>query len=269
MSHHRVSSTELTRPSRHIFLSPHYDDIALSSGGTASLLAAAGRKPEIALLFGSEPDLSQSLTPFAEHMHEGWGLSTAEVVRDRRAEEAAASAILGTTDEYLPFHDAIYRRDYYDSQEKLFAATDPREASLPAEIVSALGLSDEAKGDTRIYAPLAVGFHVDHQTTYLAAKQLAGAGWEVWLYEDVPYALLAGSRQRRLDVIGDEVAAGPSVDITDAWSAKLNAIMCFPSQLPTIFDYVGVGPTRDAIDDALRGYAAEGEILVERFWMFA
>lgn len=268
MSHHRVSSTELTRPSRHIFLSPHYDDIALSAGGSARLLTAADRKPEIALLFGSEPDLSQPLTPFAEQMHDGWGLSTAQVVQDRRAEEAAASAILGTTDEYLPFHDAIYRQDYYDSQEKLFAVPDPREADLPARIIAALELADSAKGDTRIYAPLAVGFHVDHQVTYLAAKQLATAGWEVWLYEDVPYALRAGSRQHRLDAIEGEVAAGLSVAIDDVWTAKLDAIMCFPSQLPTIFDYVEVGATRGEIDAALRGYAAEGESLVERFWVF-
>lgn len=269
MSHHRVSSTELTRPARHIFLSPHYDDIALSAGGTARLLAEAGRSPEIALLFGSEPDLSTPLTPFAEQMHEGWGLSTAQVVRDRRAEEAGASAILGTTDEYLPFHDAIYRGDYYDSNEVLFDAPNPQEAGLPAEIVAALNLGADAKSDTRIYAPLAIGFHVDHQTTYVAAQQLANAGWEVWLYEDVPYALLPGSRQRRLDAVEGQIVAGPSVDIAESWSAKLDAIMCFPSQLPTIFDYVGVGATRDEIDGALRGYAAEGEAIVERFWVFS
>jgi LmbE family N-acetylglucosaminyl deacetylase len=268
VSHHPVSAAELTRPARHIFLSPHYDDIALSAGGTARLLAAAGRAPEIALLFGNEPDLAQPLTPFAEQMHEGWGLSTAQVVQDRRAEEAAASAILGTTDAYLPFHDAIYRHDFYDSQEKLFDTPDPREAALPGEIVSALGLGDDAKKETRIYAPLAIGFHVDHQTTYLAAKQLSAAGWEVWLYEDIPYALLAGSRQRRLDAVAEEVIAGPSIDISYAWTAKLDAIMCFPSQLPTIFDYVNVAPTRDAIDTALHTYAKEGDSSVERFWVF-
>lgn len=269
MSHHRVSSTELTRPSRHIFLSPHYDDIALSAGGTARLLASAGREPVIALLFGSEPDLSQPLTPFAEGMHVGWGLNTAEVVRDRRAEEAAASAILGTTDEYLPFHDAIYRRDYYDSEEKLFDITNPKEADLPGEIVSALELGREASIDTRIYAPLSVGFHVDHQTTFEVAKQLAEAGWEVWLYEDVPYALLPGSKQRRIDAVEGLVQAGPSVAIDDAWDAKMNAIMCFPSQLPTIFDYVEVGANREEITRALQSYAAEGDALVERFWVFS
>jgi LmbE family N-acetylglucosaminyl deacetylase len=269
VSHHPVSAAELTRPARHIFLSPHYDDIALSAGGTARALAAAGRSPEIALLFGSEPDLSQPLSPFAEQMHEGWGLSTAQVVRDRRAEESAASAILGTTDAYLPFHDAIYRRDFYDSQDKLFDKPDAREAQLPGDIVAALGLTGTVTSDVRIYAPLAIGFHVDHQTTYLAARQLSAAGWEVWLYEDIPYALLAGSRQRRIDAVAGEVIAGPSVDISAAWSAKLDAIMCFPSQLPTIFDYVGVGATRDEIDGSLRGYAAEGEAIVERFWVFS
>ncbi len=225
MSHSRVSSNDVSRPTRHVFLSPHYDDIALSAGGAARLAAVAGRTPEIALIFGSEPDLSQPLTPFAEQMHDGWGLSTAQVVRDRRAEESAASAILGTTDVYLPFHDAIYRHDYYDSQEKLFAVPDPREAELPAAIAAALNLDERAKAETRIYAPLAIGFHVDHQTVFSSAQQLAAAGWDVWLYEDVPYALLPGSKQRRLDEISEIVTPGPSVDIGTAWDAKLEPMV--------------------------------------------
>ncbi len=269
MSHARVSINEVTRPTRHVLLSPHYDDIALSAGGAARLAAAAGRAPEIALIFGSEPDLSQPLTPFAEQMHEGWGLSTAQVVRDRRAEESAASAILGTTDVYLPFHDAIYRHDYYDSQEKLFAVPDPREADLPAAIAAALNLDEAAKAETRIYAPLSIGFHVDHQNVFASARQLAADGWEVWLYEDIPYALLPGSKKRRLDAVSGIVNPGPAVDIGAAWDAKLDAIMCFPSQLPTIFDYVDVGSSRDEISAALREYAADGDALVERYWVFA
>ena len=36
----------LTRPRRHLFLSPHYDDIPLSAGATVRLLANRGLRPE-------------------------------------------------------------------------------------------------------------------------------------------------------------------------------------------------------------------------------
>src|SRR5918999_4937053 len=83
-------------PSRHLFLSPHYDDVALSCGGLAALLGRNGRAPEVALLFGAEPDPARPLTPFARWQHENWGLDAAGAIAARRAEEACAAAILGT-----------------------------------------------------------------------------------------------------------------------------------------------------------------------------
>ena len=67
---------ELMKPAKtwHRFLSPHYDDIALSCGGTVALLARSGLAPEIAIVFGDEPDPSQPLTPFAAMQHAEWGL---------------------------------------------------------------------------------------------------------------------------------------------------------------------------------------------------
>ncbi|MEZ4497719.1 MAG: hypothetical protein R2845_13310 [Thermomicrobiales bacterium] len=65
----RNYSAHVLAPERHIFLSPHYDDIALSAGGTAALVASAGKQADIALVFGSEPDPSQPLSVFAEEMH--------------------------------------------------------------------------------------------------------------------------------------------------------------------------------------------------------
>ena len=69
-----IAIDELTGPERHLFLSPHYDDIALSCGGTAALLARAGRDPEVALIFGDHPDPAAPLTPFAQRCtgNGGW-----------------------------------------------------------------------------------------------------------------------------------------------------------------------------------------------------
>ena len=53
------------------------------------------------------------------------------------------------------------------------------------------------------------------------------------------------------------------------WDQKIDAILRYPSQLETVFlQYVGVGTTREEIDEALSSYAARAGdgAMVERFW---
>jgi hypothetical protein len=46
------------------------------------------------------------------------------------------------------------------------------------------------------------------------------------------------------------------VDVSANWTRKIDAIMAYPSQLPTIFgQYVGIGSTREAIDEAMATFA--------------
>lgn len=264
------SPSELTRPDRHIFLSPHYDDIALSCGGTAATLAAAGRTPEVALIFGDHPDPAQPMTAFAESMHRQWGMSAAEVIAGRRAEESVASMALGTCDRFLPFRDAIYRGERYLSDEDLFGTVHSEESAIPVQIIEHLRLCTDGAPSTRVYAPLAIGSHVDHQHAYLAGLELIRRGWEVWFYEDLPYALRPENVNARQPVLASEgVTPGPAIDVQSAWGRKIDAIMAYPSQLATIFEqYVGIGSTRSAIDEAMRAYAKDaGEgIAAERFW---
>ena len=270
MSDPMLAAADVTAPQRHLFLSPHYDDIALSAGGAAALAAGSGRQADIALIFGSEPDHSQPLTDFAESMHRGWGMSSADVIAGRRAEEAAASKILGTADHFLPFHDAIYRGANYLNNEQLFARPAAGDSGLPEAIAASLGLDGATPGSVRIYAPLASGFHVDHQIAFEASRLLAAAGHEVWLYEDLPYSLKPERLRARLDDLDGQVMVAGVVDVSDVWETKIDAIMAYPSQLPTIFDYVGVGHTREAIDVALGDYARArgGGVTAERYWRF-
>jgi LmbE family N-acetylglucosaminyl deacetylase len=255
-----IADDVLAAPADHLFLSPHYDDIALSAGATVRRLADLGRHPETLIVFGSEPDPDIDLSPFASAMHRGWGLATSEVIARRRAEEDHASRAIGATVRLLPFHDAIYRGHHYLSDDDLFSTPAPAEANLPDKIISSLGFADAPTDTTRIYAPLGIGNHVDHQLVFNAAASLVEAGWDVWFYEDVPYALREGARDRRLSEIARDhgvqlrgkVLAGPF------WDAKLDGILSYPSQLETIFrHYVGVEPSRDGIGTALATFAAD------------
>jgi LmbE family N-acetylglucosaminyl deacetylase len=261
----------LTRPTRHLFLSPHYDDIPLSAGATVRLLADQGLAPETLIVFGSEPDRARPLSAFAQAMHAGWSLSANEVIASRQAEEAAAAAVLGAQTRVLPFRDAIYRGDYYLSNDDLFGSPAAEEASLPAAIVASLDLPDSPGSTTRVYAPLGVGKHVDHQIVHLAGQELAGRGWDVWTYEDIPYALKPMALDARLAEIRATTQLEPVAHIParTAWDQKIDAILCYPSQLETVFQqYVGVGTTREEISQALSAYAtrAGDGAEAERFW---
>jgi LmbE family N-acetylglucosaminyl deacetylase len=258
-----------SNPERHLFLSPHYDDIPLSCGGTVTSLAARGVRPEIALIFGDYPDPDAPLTSFAERLHDEWGLAAGEVIDARRAEEAAASALIGATDIYLPFRDAIYRGSSYVSDELLFADPVEAEAELPQAIVDALDLSVPSGGELHVYAPLGIGRHVDHQVAFQAGRLLHESGVRVRFYEDLPYALEAPHVTRRMDDLRGQVENAEKVPVEEVWQTKIEAIMAFPSQVGVIFErYVGVQPTRPAISDAMHDYAvAAGDgVAVEQFW---
>ncbi len=264
----------LAGPTRHLFLSPHYDDIALSVGATVRLLADHGLTPETLVVFGSEPDQSEPLSAFARSLHEAWGFGAGEVIASRQAEEQQAASVLGARTGVLPFRDAIYRGNRYRSDDDLFGDPAATEVSLPEDIIGSLALGEKPDAGTRLYAPLGVGRHVDHQTVFRAGIELDARGWNVWFYEDIPYALKPHALRRRLAEIADitpiEVAA--SVPAQSVWDSKLDAILSYPSQLEMVFwNYVGVGTSREEISAALAEYAGHGsgDILAERFWHVA
>lgn len=262
-------SPNLLDPTWHRFISPHYDDIALSCGGTVARLAGSGATPEIAVVFGDRPDSEAPLSPFAAAMHAGWGLTADQVIDARRREEAAAASRLGATSVTLPFLDAIYRDGRYASDDQLFGPPLPEEGGLAATVTAALG---DAAADpaARYYAPLAVGDHVDHRHGFAVGLALASRGHEVWFYEDLPYAIRAGALDRRLQHLAatTPVKLAATVDVGDTWETKLRAILAYSSQLATVFGYVGAAGTLSDIDRTMRRYAEQrGDARpVECFW---
>lgn len=267
-----VSRSELTAPNTHLFISPHYDDIALSCGGAAALMAEAAKDAVVALLFGDHPDPGQTMTPFADQMHQDWGMTADQVIAGRRAEEAESSRILELRDLYLPFKDAIYRGDNYLNDEQLFGEPRGSDLDLPVRIVAVLLTEGFHPQGTRVYAPLASGFHVDHQLGFQAGAELDRAGWDVWFWEDLPYSLLDGRVEDRISRVDVPLEVAALVDVTSVWDKKIDAIMAYPSQLKVIFEqYVGAGSSREAIDQLMSDYSKEAGNgrNAERFWRIA
>lgn len=256
---------------RHVFLSPHFDDVPLSVGGTIALLAARNARPLTLVMAAEPPDGAEALTDFAEAHHVMWGLEedAAGSMRGRLREERDAASILGTEVGLLPFRDAIYRGDRYQGNDRLFGDIADDESDLPERIAQSCRAALASTYETvRWYLPLAVGRHVDHQLVHAASCWLLRPGDQLWYFADQPYSLNPALLEQRLgEIIVPEISE--DVAVGEVWDQRIDAVMAYRSQLYSAFDYVGVPADRDHISQALatcwRNEAAEEP--VERFWI--
>ncbi len=226
----------------HLFISPHPDDAALSCGGLIHQLAQTGQAVCILTTMGGDPPHPPPDTPRIRELHARWQAG-AQPAALRRAEDAAAAAVLGASIRFAPLPDCIYRCDpagtpLYPTGQYLFAEVraglDPAQPVTP--VLAALG-ADLARIQ-RVYLPLAVGNHVDHQIARGWAAPLRAhlpPSAELWFYDDYPYSAQPNARSSAL-------AAWPSAqrDIQMVLSptdvrAKIESIRCYQSQLSTFW----------------------------------
>jgi LmbE family N-acetylglucosaminyl deacetylase len=171
-----------------IYLSPHFDDVALSCGGLIWEQVATGARVEIWTICAGTPD-NLPLSPFAASLHDRWqsGESPVEV---RRLEDLAACQHLGAQPRYFSIPDCIYRRDngnyLYPSEESLFGPLHPADADLIARLVE--DIRTLLPAGANLVSPLGLGDHVDHKLTRQAAEVL---DVPLWYYADYPYVLSA------------------------------------------------------------------------------
>lgn len=264
--------SELDRSYRHIILSPHLDDAALSCGGSIAAAVAAGEPVLVVTICTGSPPVDSAFSPLAQHFHAEWGLSPHEVMQTRLAEERAALATLGADGLWAGALDAIYRMPQaYHSRETLFGAPNPFDplAATLRELCDGLRLRFPY---ATIYAPLGVGQHVDHQLTCQIAAQLAGP---VMWYEDFPYVARAGELERRLAQL-DWPLRPFARAIDERMNARLVAIAAYASQLAELSHSqlgraVAAAEAGEVINAAVRAYAQRvappGAWYGERFWV--
>ncbi|HEY3110670.1 MAG TPA: PIG-L family deacetylase [Chloroflexota bacterium] len=236
---------------RHIYLEPHFDDVALSCGATLAGQASRGEPALVVTLFAGNPGRAPSETDFVREHHDKWR-SGADPIAERAAEQRRALELLGADWLPLPFLDAIYRDGQYLSDQELFGPVKPGDRALVGRIAAALAAVAARQPAARWYVPLALGNHVDHQLAIAGSAALP----ERLAYEDYPYAQRHGGMEARAAELG--ARSFETTPIDDRLELKIAAIACYRSQLPVLFG------SSEAMPELVRAFArARGG---ERLW---
>jgi len=227
---------------RHIYLSPHLDDVVLSCGGTLFQQARQGETIAVVTIFAGSPP-PRPLSSFVEELHQRWQAAAPTVdLRDppavRRQEDLRAlrrlsAAILPM---HLPLSDCIYRTDsqgnaLYDSRDQIFG-----EVSGEDPTRSTLETAGPPPPGTIVYAPLGVGHHVDHQIVHDWAR-----GWglpaQVRYYEDYPYAADEAALRTITENLHDWEQTCNTIS-ERALAAKIEATACYETQISSFWENV-------------------------------
>lgn len=247
---------------QHLYVSPHLDDVALSCAGRILRDRARGERVLVVTVFAGLPAPDAALTAFARFQHRRWGDEVRPYQR-RRREDARAMGRLGVDYLWLDFPDAIYRDALYTSDEALFGAVAPADAPLARQVTETLAALWARTPGARVYLPLAVRRHVDHQICWQAAAGLQQAGACVVFYEDYPYAAEPDLLAARLAEVGR--ALQPEVVEIGPYLAEKTAIIAlYRSQMPTLFGTVE--RLRGHLQAYARAVGAAMGGLGERYW---
>ena len=209
-----------------IFLSPHFDDVALSCGGLVWDLVNQGNQIEVwTIMAGYPPD--DNYSQFAQETHDVWRKSGREAIDMRREEDTAACKILGAVPRHLHWPDVIYRR-FQDSGEPVVNNDDelfnnPPEPSLIEDIVD--GLTRQLPTESILVLPLGLGGHLDHRAVVQAGSKLPRVDY---YYADYPYILKSFDSPL---LIEDKFHKIPRFLSRKALKAWQESILCYRSQL--------------------------------------
>ncbi|MBE0699307.1 MAG: PIG-L family deacetylase, partial [Anaerolineaceae bacterium] len=177
---------------RWVYLSPHFDDVVLSSGGLVWEQVRAGQQVEIWTICAGAQAVDAPLSPFALQLHQRWQTEQ-EAVSTRQQEDQAAIGHLGAGLRYWDLPDCIYRQLpggswLVNGEEDLWKPVHPLELPLVEQL--AAWLVDDLRPDDILVSPLTLGNHVDHFLVRAAAETL---GRPLHYYPDYPYAVTSGT----------------------------------------------------------------------------
>ena len=249
----------------HLIISPHFDDGIFSCGGTARQLTAAGHSVIIMTLMGGLYQGELPDTPILADLHRRWSAGDSPL-RSRQIEDENASNTIGVDYMHVPLPDCVYRLAgdlaLYPSEESLFGEIHP--ADYAPRLLKGIQIP-ELETASRVYLPLGVGHHVDHQIArswgMTQARDIPDRS-ALRLYAEFPYSNADQATESALKEFGLPLEPA-DVALSEAdIRAKIAAIACYHSQISTF--WTGL----DAMEADVRRAFADPQTggFVERFW---
>jgi len=260
---------DITKSSRHIFLSPHFDDAVYSCGGTLAVQVSNGLRPLVITVFAGIPDQGLHLSPFAFEIHKLMGVSNmdaASIVARRRQEDANALDYLHVDYLWLDYLDAIYRGEpaYYTEESHLIGGeVHSADMHIDRQLAQDLIALQERLPDTVWYVPLGIGQHVDHQIVASAADRLVQRGANVKFYEDFPYVLESDALENRLNQLGGTLEPA-YVEMSEMLPQRIEAAELYTSQAELNFG--SRAKLRQTMQDYTYSIRPVHTVHLERYW---
>ena len=220
---HRPPSGNSKPEYRHIYFSPHLDDAVLSCAGRIAGQTGAGLPVLVVTVFaGSGGGATRPPAAFAPFQD----------IPSRRREDRRALDVVGADHRWFDFPDAIQRHRRYASLAGITAPVGQREARLRSEVANEVARIGRCWPTARLYFPLAVGNHVDHQIVAAAGFDLhrsdVRAGREITYFEDVPYVCIPHLLRQRFEQAGIASAPGAPPSVAVCAREAYGALMSSP-----------------------------------------
>jgi LmbE family N-acetylglucosaminyl deacetylase len=206
-----------------IYLSPHFDDVALSCGGLLWAQVQAGDSASIWTVCAGSAPVSE-LSPFAQELHTRWQVGQ-NAIAQRRIEDLNSCQRLGAAYRYFSIPDCIYRRNPLTGEFIYASETSLNGPLQPGDTLTITALREELNHlittDMVVVSPLALGSHVDHQLTRLAAE---GLDHSILFYADYPYVLRCKEQVENMEWEGWVSQVFPlSQEALTAWQDSITA----------------------------------------------
>ncbi len=207
---------------KNIILSPHCDDAAFSLGGL--LLSGMIDNVVICTVFSISNCTYNDLEDSIENI---------TTIRKKEDEEFFKQCKSKIHLHYMDKLDAPIRMGNEDLDVFNTSFT-KKDREICTEIISFI--EDNFSIDDIIYAPLALGNHIDHYILFEVAADLAAEGYDVNYYEDLPYAANCSnyllkrrisSLEERIENVYSDLVRHSKISIID----KISALSIYRSQI--------------------------------------
>ncbi|GAB1420309.1 PIG-L family deacetylase [Anaerolineales bacterium] len=235
---------------KHIFISPHYDDVVYSLGGLLNQLYQQQQEIHVITVMAGFPPKKPIESPIVKALHTRWNIGS-DPIQERRKEDHQALALFNASSHYLDIPDCIYRSvdgiALYPDEDSLWERIHPHDPAL-----SQLDqLNDFISDQDQLYFPLGVGDHVDHLLVRNWGIQYTQAhpDQSLYFYAEFPYSAKEKSRVKALNDFPLRLHLElPTLTPADI-EVKLQAIKLYASQFSSFWQ--SDAELREMIYDAL------------------